>query len=273
MRCTRLLANSRAVFTCAVLLAVTLPVAAQSDFVRGDCNADGGIDIGDTVFLLAALFSGGPQPDCEDACDTNDGTGLDISDVVYELGFLFAAGTPPVAPHPDCGADPTPDAMGCTSFPLCAPAIEDCTNGIDDDGDGFIDCQDLDCSGDPACALSHAVDIQPIWGDTGGTTGNCTFCHGGVSPFAGLSLEPADAYSSIVDVPSSECTVLDRIEPGDLTNSWLWRKLLGTHTDADITALGCGPGAGGSMPPPAFCCPTPAEVDLIEQWILGGANP
>ncbi len=29
--------------------------------------------------------------------------------------------------------------------------MEICDNGIDDDGDGLIDCEDLDCLGDPAC--------------------------------------------------------------------------------------------------------------------------
>ena len=33
---------------------------------------------------------------------------------------------------------------------------EQCTNGIDDDGDGATDCQDPDCSSSPACmALSE----------------------------------------------------------------------------------------------------------------------
>ena len=26
-----------------------------------------------------------------------------------------------------------------------------CNNGIDDDGDGFIDCDDMDCDGNPDC--------------------------------------------------------------------------------------------------------------------------
>jgi hypothetical protein len=35
----------------------------------------------------------------------------------------------------------------CTSNPP-----EDCSNGVDDDGDGFADCQDTDCADVPACA-------------------------------------------------------------------------------------------------------------------------
>ena len=28
---------------------------------------------------------------------------------------------------------------------------ENCTNGFDDDGDGYVDCNDFDCRGDVAC--------------------------------------------------------------------------------------------------------------------------
>lgn len=34
-------------------------------------------------------------------------------------------------------------------------AMEICDNGIDDDGDGYIDCYDPDCSGDPLCGSSY----------------------------------------------------------------------------------------------------------------------
>jgi len=43
----------------------------------------------------------------------------------------------------DC-ADPD-----CASDPACL--AEDCSNGVDDDGDGAIDCADPDCASDPAC--------------------------------------------------------------------------------------------------------------------------
>lgn len=33
----------------------------------------------------------------------------------------------------------------------CGEVMEDCTNGIDDDGDGFVDCADQDCVGHPDC--------------------------------------------------------------------------------------------------------------------------
>ena len=37
------------------------------------------------------------------------------------------------------------------SFLAKLTTTEICDNGIDDDGDGLIDCSDDDCVGDPAC--------------------------------------------------------------------------------------------------------------------------
>ncbi|MFH2005534.1 MAG: trypsin-like serine protease [bacterium] len=45
----------------------------------------------------------------------------------------------------DC-ADPD-----CASDPGCQTTPEDCDNGVDDDGDGAIDCADPDCETDSAC--------------------------------------------------------------------------------------------------------------------------
>jgi hypothetical protein len=37
-------------------------------------------------------------------------------------------------------------------------AVENCTNGVDDDGDGLIDCEDPDCAADPACIPAASGD-------------------------------------------------------------------------------------------------------------------
>jgi hypothetical protein len=88
-------------------------------FERGDCNADGNRDIGDPIFLLANLFSGGATPSCRDSCDSNDDGGNDIGDAIFLLGAIFGGGPQPPAPNPSCGTDPTADALGCASFPPC----------------------------------------------------------------------------------------------------------------------------------------------------------
>ncbi|MGB1810689.1 MAG: hypothetical protein ACPHQT_10460, partial [Planctomycetota bacterium] len=86
--------------------------------VRGDCNADGGFNIADSIFLLAALFSGGPAGTCLDSCDANDDGGINIADAIYALAALFSGGP---APTPtSCGIDPTDtDPLDCASFPPC----------------------------------------------------------------------------------------------------------------------------------------------------------
>ncbi|MEE8143001.1 MAG: hypothetical protein V3T77_07870 [Planctomycetota bacterium] len=95
-----------------------LPV--QPDFVRGDCNVSGTVDIADSVFILNQLF-GSPPPSrvCDDACDTNGDHMKNIADAVYLLNFLFVMGTPPPPPWPDCGRNEDPLAIGCEVFPSC----------------------------------------------------------------------------------------------------------------------------------------------------------
>jgi hypothetical protein len=96
------------------------------EFIRGDANGDGAIDIGDAVAILAALFTSGPSL-CPDAEDGNDDGARDISDPVYLLSYLFAFAAPPPPPFgafpAGCGVDPTPDAppgdLGCPAGSGC----------------------------------------------------------------------------------------------------------------------------------------------------------
>jgi uncharacterized repeat protein (TIGR01451 family) len=56
--------------------------------------------------------------------------------------------------HDACTSDACVAGM-CVSTTLatCTPnPPEDCHNGIDDDGDGIVDCHDPDCADDPGCA-------------------------------------------------------------------------------------------------------------------------
>jgi len=50
----------------------------------------------------------------------------------------------------------------CNSCQTCTPTPEACTNGIDDDGDGLIDCADSDCSSNPICPIQLTNCNQPI---------------------------------------------------------------------------------------------------------------
>jgi len=69
------------------------------------------------------------------------------------------------------------------------------------------------------------------------------------------------AARSHMDGASSSLSGMDQVEPADLENSCLWRKLEGTHTAAG--------GSGAKMPRSGSM--TTAELDKIETWILEGA--
>lgn len=91
-----------------------------TQYVRGDVNQDGTVDISDVVNLLALLFIPGSTPagDCPESQDVNSDGGVDISDAVYELATLFIPGSPPPAlPFPDCAGLPAP--LGCDEFIAC----------------------------------------------------------------------------------------------------------------------------------------------------------
>ncbi len=87
-----------------------LPPAPQ--FVRGDANLDGALDIADAVKILVYLFAGVPVG-CEDALDADDSGALNVTDATVILNYLFKSGAAPAAPFPTKGADPTADGVGC----------------------------------------------------------------------------------------------------------------------------------------------------------------
>ncbi|MAG94417.1 MAG: hypothetical protein CMJ48_11805 [Planctomycetaceae bacterium] len=73
------------------------------EFVRGDCNGDGEVDLSDAVCTLDWLFVGKATPGCIAALNTNGDEVVDLSDATYLLNFLFVGTAPPPVPFPDCG--------------------------------------------------------------------------------------------------------------------------------------------------------------------------
>jgi hypothetical protein len=88
-------------------------------FVRGESNADGGLNITDGIFILNFLFLGGATPTCMEAADSNGDGGLNITDGIYVLNFLFLGGPEPPAPYPGCGS--LDREVDCASYPPCGP--------------------------------------------------------------------------------------------------------------------------------------------------------
>lgn len=92
-------------------------VTVSTAFRRSDVNLDGTIDVGDPIYDLQCLFL--CFPTCLDAHDSNDDGTWNIADPVYLLMYLFSEGAAPPPPFLECGADPTPDAIGCDQSGDC----------------------------------------------------------------------------------------------------------------------------------------------------------
>lgn len=105
--------------------------------------------------------------------------------------------------------------------------------------------------------VSFASAIQPI------LTANCAGCHNGSTPGGALpgsmDLRSAAAYGALVNVPSVEMPSFVRVKPGNVTNSYLARKIdpsVGTISDSRMPV-------GGVL--------QASEIQLIKTWILQGA--
>jgi hypothetical protein len=71
---------------------------------------------------------------------------------------------------PDC-SDPQNPIFGCSPAETCEPTMgvcvpatgEDCDNGVTDDADLLVDCNDPECAGDAACMLPAGWTCDPDW--------------------------------------------------------------------------------------------------------------
>jgi hypothetical protein len=120
------------VCTALAVLSLARPLSA-AEFIRGDVNGDGSLDITDPVAALAFLFAGGPPLPCADAADFNDSGNLDISDPVSTLAYLFQGGAAPGEPFPLPGFDPSPDGLGCLGED--DPGLEEAMAPLPTDGE------------------------------------------------------------------------------------------------------------------------------------------
>ena len=126
----------------------------------------------------------------------------------------------------------------------------------DTDGGGALDGAEIDAGSDP---LDASDDVT--WGGdiVGLFQAECGSCHLNGNTSGGLNMDdPLD----VVGAPSSDVPTMDRIEPSDPADSYLWHKVNGTQA-----AVG---GAGVQMPKNAQPLNQP-QLDLIETWILQGA--
>jgi len=88
-------------------------------------------------------------------------------------------------------------------------------------------------------------------------TPRCSGCH---PPNQGMDLQAGTSFGSIVNVNSSEQPSLMRVKPGDPDNSYLYKKVAGAA------------GISGSRMPQGGPFLTSAQLQLIRDWILAGAQ-
>ncbi len=116
--------------------------------VCGDSTCDAGEDS-----CSCAGDCGAPpstETSCTDGLDDDCDAAVDCDD--------SDCSADPACAGPTCGdatCDSGEDACNCATDCGAPPSSESsCTDGLDDDCDGAVDCADADCSADPACAPS-----------------------------------------------------------------------------------------------------------------------
>ncbi len=63
--------------------------------VRGDCNRNGVVDVGDVVYLTNYAYKDGPLPDPKAAGDVNCDGLINVGDIIYLLNYLYRGGPAP----------------------------------------------------------------------------------------------------------------------------------------------------------------------------------
>jgi hypothetical protein len=103
------------------------------EFVRGDSNIDGAVDVSDVCRIFNYYFRGGSLG-CRDAGDVTDNGMIDtIADGNMLFQFLFVGGDQPPPPYPEPGLDLTAmDPLDCSQYDPSPPAdLADLALGFD----------------------------------------------------------------------------------------------------------------------------------------------
>ncbi|MEX2399809.1 MAG: hypothetical protein WD423_03490 [Rhodothermales bacterium] len=86
-------------------------------------------------------------------------------------------------------------------------------------------------------------------------------CHAGDDPAGALNLTSGASFDALVNVPSTEVPELLLVEPGNAADSYLYIKIVGGDRIAE-----------GTLRMPIGRDLTPAQIDLVRNWIDDGAE-
>lgn len=106
-----------------------------------------------------------------------------------------------------------------------------------------------------ACVEAWKADVQRM------VNSRCVTCHQNAAPAGNLSLQRGTAPGSLIDQPSDQSELV-YVKPGSLEDSYLFRKLEGTHLEAG--------GSGQRMPLGGSL--SESDLAIIETWITGCAG-
>ncbi|MEZ5358876.1 MAG: FG-GAP-like repeat-containing protein [Candidatus Zixiibacteriota bacterium] len=73
-------------------------VLAEPQYLCGDANGDGMLNIGDAIFMLYFIFQGGPTPVPIQSADANADNNVNVGDVVWHVNYIFKGGPAPCCP-------------------------------------------------------------------------------------------------------------------------------------------------------------------------------
>lgn len=104
--------------------------------------------------------------------------------------------------------------------------------------------------------VQFARDVVPIFKTS------CVMCHLPGNGPAGLALHPKGGYTNLVGVASTQSALL-RVAPGQPDESYLYRKLVGTHAAA---------GGSGERMPFGDMKLGEEQIEVVRRWIADGAK-
>jgi hypothetical protein len=77
------------------IVAYSFSYSGLLDYVCGDANTSGVVDIDDVVYIIGYIFAAGPSPNPIESADVDCSGSVDIDDIMYLVNYIFGGGSEP----------------------------------------------------------------------------------------------------------------------------------------------------------------------------------